>query len=73
MKKNTIALIGGLLSIIIFIFGIAPLILSSGNPKEMKHFIEENEIEANALFYTESPKVGEVEFFLWKEKITSKQ
>lgn len=67
--QKILRLLIGVFCIGFFIFGIAPLLLKNQASMEMKQFIEEENIDANALFYTESPKAGEVEFYFKKHQL----
>lgn len=48
----------GIVLIFLFIFGLAPLLSN----QEILNFIQEKEIDATPLFYTESEETGRIEF-----------
>ncbi|MEM9917406.1 MAG: hypothetical protein AAF990_04885 [Bacteroidota bacterium] len=61
-------LIAGVGIFAVFIFGIAPAISNSDAVRPMINFIQEQDVDTGALFYTESPTTGEVEFYIKKNQ-----
>ena len=45
-----------------------PWLFSGEQAREMRRFIEEKDIDAGALFYTDSPEAGAVNYFMQKNK-----
>jgi hypothetical protein len=70
MAKKYRQFIWGISAIMIFIFGVVPVLTNNQKSVEMRQFIEENDIDANALFYTESEKAGEAEFYFMKKSLS---
>lgn len=66
MKRTTkyFQLLAGIFSIIVFITVMNGLEKNSASLQKIKQEIEQQGIEADALFYTESPKAMEAAFIL---------
>lgn len=54
-------LILALLAVLLFMFGLAPLMGRLPHVRQLSRFIEERGIEANALYYTEIEEFAEAE------------
>ncbi|NRB50689.1 MAG: hypothetical protein HRU41_23675 [Saprospiraceae bacterium] len=61
----------GILGIILFIWGLVPLCLRGAQAKQVKTFIEERDLDAGALFYTDSPEAGSSIYFIQKNEIAT--
>lgn len=57
----------GSLFIYCFIFILVPCMLQSRFVKPIMNFVQTEEIDSGALFYTESPITGQVEFYMNKQ------
>ena len=55
----------GLGLIYTFCFWLVPTFCQQAPIRPLMEYIEEEELDAGALFYTESPEAGEVEFY-WR-------
>lgn len=66
MGKKSKQFILGVCAILLFIFVLVPVLTNNEKSAQMRQFIEENDIDANALFYTESEKAGEAAFYFMK-------
>lgn len=71
--KNIGKLLLGLVLIWLFIWKLAPAFLHFAGGSKMIQFIEKEDIDSGGLFYTESPEVGRVEFFMKKNKEMKRQ
>ncbi len=71
--KNSGKLLLGLFFIWLFIWKLAPALVDFAGGSKMIQFIENEDIDTGALFYTESPEVGQVEFFMNKNKESKRQ
>ena len=67
MKKKYLQFFIALLSIWLFIFQIAPLFSKIQAYQKIQKTIQEKDIDAGALFYTESPNAGAADFYLKKK------
>lgn len=62
--KNRLRLLLGLFIIWLFVWQLVPRLLTSRPYAQMNDFVREHDIDTGALFYTESPEAGEVEFYM---------
>lgn len=61
----------GILGIIGFIWGLVPLFLQGEQASHVREFIEERDLDAGALFYTDSPEAGSSIYFIQKNEIAT--
>lgn len=54
IRNGWIQLLIGIIGIWLFIFILTPLLTSTGKTAEIMEYIQENNIDATPLFYTES-------------------
>lgn len=54
-------LTAGILCVWLFMFVLAPWVRTIGPVEEMLDFVEENDIDASALFYTEAEEFSDAE------------
>jgi len=64
MKKKVLQLIMSIFIILFFIFGIGPLMDNLPFIKPMITFIEDRNIDASALYYTEIEEFSEADIFM---------
>lgn len=69
IRRSYLHLLLGCLMIYGFIFHLVPRILQSKSAQPMMQYIEEQDLDNSALFYTESPVTGQVEFYIKKHGI----
>ena len=62
--KGVLGLVAGILAILLFMFGLAPALEKIPYVKPLVQFIEEREIDASALYYTEIEEFAEAELNL---------
>ena len=61
----------GILGIIGFIWGLVPLFLQGEQASNVREFIEDRDLDAGALFYTDSPEAGSSIYFIQKNEIAT--
>ena len=66
-KKNFLHFIIGCFTIYFFIFQLIPVLTSQGKTAEIIDYINENNIDATPLFYTESEEAGTAIMLIQKQ------
>ncbi len=69
--KGYIRLGLGILGILVFIWGIVPLLLQEKRAATVRTFIETRDLDAGALFYTDSPEAGSSIYYMQKNDIAT--
>lgn len=61
----------GVIGIIVFIWVIVPFLMRGRQATVVKQFIEKRDINAGALFYTDSPEAGRAIYYMQKNDIVT--
>ncbi len=69
--KGYIKLGLGILGILLFIWGLVPLLLQGKRAATVRTFIEDRDLDAGALFYTDSPEAGASIYYMQKNDIAT--
>lgn len=69
--KGYIKLGIGILGILLFIWGLVPLLLQEKRAATVRTFIEDRDLDAGALFYTDSPEAGASIYYMQKNDIAT--
>lgn len=69
--KAVAKLVLGILGIIVFIWGLVPWCLQGGRATQVREFIEARDLDAGALFYTDSPEAGRSIYLIQKNEIAT--